>query len=421
MLTNKIKNKTIIYKTIHEDLVKRCSKILSRKEKSFFFTPHISEYSLLSQNEWTKNLLNKEKSRREKKLSNLTNYTQIGLEKIKSKRNNKSNISKVCTNNKNTINNGKSNNKISNYNTYSKNLNTRRNKKIKNFYSISISKNLFSLNNDVNNNNNGKKIKLNNKDINPFSEKSKKLYNNTFRKPYKNDIIKKIPKKSISKFNLEKHNKTNFESHNITYNEHNNKNNYNKLNKETDLSKIVKINEQLESLYKKEKNNNCISNQIKINVNMNNSSKFTNISSHVSNLNSKKKPIEFINNINKLKKVFILKLKTNSNESENPEYESQFLNYDLGLSDEITTPKNNHFDEILFSTNKEKIINEYEKPVEEIEKVANEIYNSHYKQKKMSYIYEIKDNIDINTNTEELKEGEEIKTILSLYINKKNK
>ena len=190
----------------------------------------------------------------------------------------------------------------------------------------------------------------------------------------------------------------------------------------------MKINERLESIYKKENNINninCILNQIKRNVNMNNSSKLTNISSHASNLNSKQKPIQLINksndNINKLKKIFLLKLKIDSNESEEQEYESQFLNYDLGLSDEITSSKNNYLDEKLFLSNKNKIVNECEKPVEEIEKLANEIYNSQYKPKKMSYIYALKQNLDINDNTEELKEGEEIKNILLFNVNKKNK
>ena len=196
------------------------------------------------------------------------------------------------------------------------------------------------------------------------------------------------------------------------------------LNTENNLSKIIKINEKVDLLYKKEKNNKCISNQIKRNANMNNSSKLTNISSHVSNLNSKKIPIEFLNknnDINRLKKIFLLKLNKDSKDSETQEYESQYLNYDLGLSDEKATSKNNYLEENLLFSNKDKKVNEYEKSVEEIEKLANEIYNSQYKKKRMSYIYTINQNIDINDNTEELKEGEKIKKILSLYVNKKNK
>ena len=421
MIGNKMKNK-IFYKNIQEDSLKRPSKFLKKKEKSFFFTPHISDYSLLIQNEGTKRLLNKEKPKTEKNLSNLKNYEQIRLQKINPKKKNKSNISLISKNKTYLFNNSISNKrgfKIQNYNTNLKSKNFKHDK-IKSFNSTSIIKNPF-IDNDKNNKN-GNKIKLNNKNTTkPFIQKKK------INKVFCKNILKiQIPKKNVSKFDLSKNNKNNIENkNNISFNRNNNKNNNITYNTEKDLSKIIKINEKFESLYKKENNNKCISNQIKINVNMNNSSKLTNISSYVSNLNSKKKTMEFLNkkkdDINKLKNIFLLKLKIDSNESETAEYESQFLNYDLALSNEKTISKNNNLDKNILFSNKEKSVNEYEKSVEELEKLANEICNSQYKKKRRSYIYRIKQNVDINDNTEELKEGEEIKNILSLNINKKNK
>ena len=414
MLNNKMKNK-IIYKNIQEDVLKRFSKVHKKKEQNFFFTPQISGYSLIRQIEGTKKILNKEKPKKEKKLSNITNYERKKLKKTKSKKINKSIISVFNRNKKNIFNNEITNKtcfQIQNYNIKSTNKNIIKHNK--NINSMNITKFIS----DKNNNKNGNKIKLKNNNNNPFSEK---LKNNKLI--YNNILKNEINKKSSSIFDLEK---KNIGGRNITYNR--NKNNYSIVNTESDLTKIMKINERLESIYKKENNINninCILNQIKRNVNMNNSSKLTNISSHASNLNSKQKPIQLINksndNINKLKKIFLLKLKIDSNESEEQEYESQFLNYDLGLSDEITSSKNNYLDEKLFLSNKNKIVNECEKPVEEIEKLANEIYNSQYKPKKMSYIYALKQNLDINDNTEELKEGEEIKNILLFNVNKKNK
>ena len=421
MYSNKMKNK-IIYKNIQEDLLKRTSKIIKSKEKSFFFSPQISGISLISQNEGTKKLLNKEKPKKEKKISNITNIDQIRLERIISKNKNKSNFS-LSTSSKNRLFNNELSNKksfiIHNFNTNLKNKTIKYNKNNNSTNSKSITKKLFTLDKDKSINKKGKKIKFKNNNNNPFSEKLK-----TNNKIIYNSILKnEIGKKNESKFDLEKNNKNNFESYNNTFNINKNKINYNKLNTEYDISKIIKINEQVESLYRKEKNNNSSSNQIKINTNMNNSSKLTNISSHASNLNSKKMQIGLSKktnyDINKLKKIFLLKFKIDSNESETQEYESKFLNYDLGLSDEITTSNNNYLDEKQLFSIKEKNVEEYEKPVEEIEKLANEIYNSQYKTKKMSYIYNLMQNIDINDNTEELKEGEKIKTILSLNVNKK--
>ena len=329
----------------------------------------------------------------------------------------------MSTSSKNRLFNNELSNKksfiIHNFNTNLKNKTIKYNKNNNSTNSKSITKKLFTLDKDKSINKKGTKIKFKNNNNNPFSEKLK-----TNNKIIYNSILKnEIGKKNESKFDLEKNNKNNFESYNNIFNINKNKINYNKLNTEYDISKIIKINEQVESLYRKEKNNNSSSNQIKINTNMNNSSKLTNISSHASNLNSKKMQIGLSkktnDDINKLKKIFLLKFKIDSNESETQEYESKFLNYDLGLSDEITTSNNNYLDEKQLFSIKEKNVEEYEKPVEEIEKLANEIYNSQYKTKKMSYIYNLMQNIDINDNTEELKEGEKIKTILSLNVNKK--
>ena len=75
---------------------------------------------------------------------------------------------------------------------------------------------------------------------------------------------------------------------------------------------------------------------------------------------------------------------------------------------------------------KKKVKKEYEKPIEEIEKIAKEIYNSELKNKKINN--KIKMNIknsyiskDIGINIEEFKLGEEIQNVFALSINKKNK
>ena len=87
-----------------------------------------------------------------------------------------------------------------------------------------------------------------------------------------------------------------------------------------------------------------------------------------------------------------LNLKSESNEVETQEYESKFLNYELGVSDKIS---NNNYDLDNKNLNKyTKNKNEYEKPVEEIEKIAEQIINkSNYKNKQISLLKNIIVNI----------------------------
>ena len=132
-----------------------------------------------------------------------------------------------------------------------------------------------------------------------------------------------------------------------------------------------------------------------------------------------------LNNI-KFNDKFILDYTIDSNGKDTPEYESKFLNYDLGLSDKIsssifTLDQNNK--------NKNNIKKEYEKPVEEIEKIVNQILNnSHEKIKKINRLIKINNNKNkismetalYNDDIEELKKGERIQKVLSLYISKKN-
>ena len=150
------------------------------------------------------------------------------------------------------------------------------------------------------------------------------------------------------------------------------------------------------------------------------------------NINSKKTPNEGLspsNNINLIKEKLLLKFKSNLYEEETPEYESKFLNFELGFSDKVSTENINYLDDNLIN-NKDVTNNECEKPVEEIEKIANEIYNSEYKNKRISYINHRKDkkkssyiskDIGLNNDIEELKDGEEIQNVLSLNVNKRNK
>ena len=169
------------------------------------------------------------------------------------------------------------------------------------------------------------------------------------------------------------------------------------------------------------------------NTKKDNSSKLTNISSSDKNEISKKSPIDIpkksydLKNENFFKKsTFLerqvtLKMTSEIYENDTQDYESKFLNYELGISDKVSTI--NNLDETI--KKKEVIKNECEKPVEEIEKKAKEIYNSEYKYKEKKSEKKIINNnslshINLNNDIEEFKEGEEIQNIFTLYVNKKN-
>ena len=90
-----------------------------------------------------------------------------------------------------------------------------------------------------------------------------------------------------------------------------------------------------------------------------------------------------------------INLDTESNGVEAKEYESKFLNYELGVSDKISTSiynlDNNNY------KNNENTKNECEKPVEEIEKIADQIINkSNYKTKHISFLQKFATNIKNN-------------------------
>lgn len=126
-----------------------------------------------------------------------------------------------------------------------------------------------------------------------------------------------------------------------------------------------------------------------------------------------------------LLKEFQLNLTTEVNENDNTqEFESKFLNYELGVSDKVST-----IYDILDESIKEKEIikKECEKSIEEIEKIAKERYCSNIKKKsnKSKKFVNLKKknvlsnlNFNLNNDIDELKDGEEIHDILTFNINK---
>jgi hypothetical protein len=176
-------------------------------------------------------------------------------------------------------------------------------------------------------------------------------------------------------------------------------------------------------------------------INKNNSSKLTTISSYVtndkneflpkssfkdSNKNINMKKMDLLNKNSILLKEFPLNLTAEVIENDTTqEYESKFLNYELGVSDKVST-----IYDILDENIKEKEIikKECEKSVEEIEKIAKEIYNSNTKRKskKSKKIVNLKknkilNNFNLNCDIDELKDGEEINDILTFTINNSSK
>jgi chloramphenicol O-acetyltransferase len=136
--------------------------------------------------------------------------------------------------------------------------------------------------------------------------------------------------------------------------------------------------------------------------------------------------LDFLNKNPILQKEIPLYLTTEVNENDNTqEFESKFLNYELGVSDKVST-----IYDILDESIKEKEIikKECEKSVEEIEKIAKEIYNSNIKRKskKSKKIVNLKknkilNNFNLNCDIDELKDGEEINDILTFTINNSSK
>ena len=435
-------DRKIIYKNnTQEELKRNIYKVPKKRQNALFFTPPEMGHSSFVQPEKLQNIFytGKEKS----KYINITN--NISHKKntfIKSNNIKKQNISLNFANI----------NKYLNKDVSSKNNNKNNNSKlnIKNKYINKIRDNINSINipkkhNIFNNHTKEKKTSSNN-NYNYFSDTKRAANDNSVFKTvntsfihgdffqkyndyYKNTLYKDSSRNNYSiKNDLSKNNKNPMSKTNNTNNI-----NLNNIKKDINLSKNFQINKENKALKKNEKNKNQIFRGLAINTNMNNSSKLTNISSYVTsskNNNSKKNLNEALspdNNINLIKEKLLLKFKSDLNENETQEYESKFLNLELGFSDKVSTVNNNYVNRNL--DNKEIIKNEWEEPVEEIEKIANEIYNSEYKNKRMSYINSRKANknsyiskdIGLINDIEELKDGEEIQNVLTLYVNKKNK
>ena len=150
-------------------------------------------------------------------------------------------------------------------------------------------------------------------------------------------------------------------------------------------------------------NNGNVNIKLSKNVNNNISSRQTIFSSYIT---SEKNALSMIksngDSEEKNKKENSLKnlndyinLESESNDVETKEYESKFLNYELGVSDKIST-NNYNLDNNNYKNN-ENIKNEYEKPVEEIEKIADQILNkSNYKNKNTPFFHNILVNIKNN-------------------------
>ena len=94
-----------------------------------------------------------------------------------------------------------------------------------------------------------------------------------------------------------------------------------------------------------------------------------NIISNKSNNETSKHNSKYIQSIKK----FLLNKIIKSNEKNTEEFESKFLNYELGISDKTS---NLTFNLDNNNNNNENVIIEYEKPIEEIEKTAYKILNN---------------------------------------------
>ena len=222
-----------------------------------------------------------------------------------------------------------------------------------------------------------------------------------------------------------------------------NKKNDNNVNKDTN-DKIISSYTSKGKIKNRYKCNQKLPKSIKVFKNLNISSKPTFFSSYlnseqnmksslISNEYIKQNKIRLNKNQNTglpLNDNYKLNYTIDSNGKDLQEYESKFLNYELGISDKISTSNytldNNNNNNIY---NKEDIMNEYEKPVEEIEEIADKIINnSNYRNKTVSMV----NNIFINNNNlnrketfynddiEELKKGEKIQKVLNLYVSKNN-
>jgi hypothetical protein len=129
---------------------------------------------------------------------------------------------------------------------------------------------------------------------------------------------------------------------------------------------------------------------------------------------------EFVNLISKNNSLF--PLYSNSN-SKTKDYESKFLNYELGQTNGLSKIPESlicSFNSGFINPKNNEKATEYEKSSEEIYKTANRILDSNRKLKKAYLNKKVKDYnyaFKFWKNIDELKEGENINRIINLYNN----
>jgi hypothetical protein len=284
-------------------------------------------------------------------------------------------------------------------------------------------------------------------------KKNKNEINNYSYSFVHNDLLRnsrKIENEKNLNFNISKKKRSLFRKENEKILSNFNNSKTKKLLKDND---ITIENNFVKKVYKKDnaisssKNKGKVKNKYKLNKkltknmkvfgNINISSKPTYFSSYLNSEQNMKSSLisnEFIKQ-NKLNKNInedlpindncILNYSIESNGKDIQEYESKFLNYELGFSDKIST--SNYTLDNNDNCNKDNIRHEYEKPVEEIEEIANQIINnSNYRNKTISIINKklistkvSKENF-YNDDVEELKKGERIQKVLNIYISQNN-
>ena len=384
----KYNNNIFRTKTLNEQFPKKinASKTNHLKVKDYYYT---------NKNNEKYNLCNISKS-------NIFKMTKKNIKNMNTTLNNKkSHIFSVkkCNNEGNTIksirNKFLSENSKKSLNNYSKSFIQIKN--AKNIMKFDINKIYKSKEKEKDNTlDNGRKF---------ISLREKKNFTNS-----KLSLLKRIPKNYGSVLNKIVRNNIKNKDKNDTFDKRNeNINNFYTYKNEHDnsLNNQSSITHSRINLKKSENNNGNINMKLSKNVNNNISSRQTIFSSYIT---SEKNVLSMIKSNDgseeKRRKENALKflndhinLESESNDVETKEYESKFLNYELGVSDKIST-NNYNLDNNIYKNN-ETIKNEYEKPVEEIEKIADQILNkSNYKNKHISFLQNILMNIKINKDNE---------------------
>ena len=262
-----------------------------------------------------------------------------------------------------------------------------------------------------NNRNYDDQLKININKINEIFEKKSKIIKKQNRNKNELNNNNTLEANKNKKMNMNNNTNTkNSISYNLKNKEQQNNNNINNNNNNIQLTKSI---------------NNNISNKPTVF-----SSYKTSEKKGKSIIVSDKDTLNKINNDkNSIKKFFlkenmILNLGSEFNEIETQEFESKFLNYELGVSDKSNL--NYNLDSNNHRQNIQNINNEYEKSIEEIEKLAEQILNkSNYKDKNAYFNdilinYKKSKEFSIASDIEELKDGEKIQNVY-VYISQKNK